>query len=77
MLHAWTLMAPNCHKVAIAVCAFLAPLAPGWPAAQYGLGLVLAFNLVLNLALVLLIAAQRRVDRNLVRELAAFAAART
>jgi hypothetical protein len=70
-LQSWTLMAPNSHKVAIAVCAFMPVLAPGWPPAQYGLGLVFSFNLALNLVLVLLIRMQRRIDRRLMRDIAA------
>jgi hypothetical protein len=71
MLRAWTLMAPNAHKVAIAVCAFLPVLAPDAPGARFGLGWVLAFNLALNAVLVALVVAQRRLDQRLMREIAA------
>jgi phosphatidylglycerophosphate synthase len=76
MLHAWTLMASNSHKVAIAACAFIPVLAPNWEFARYGLGLVFAYNLALNVVLVALIFMQRRIDRGLLRELARFPGAR-
>jgi phosphatidylglycerophosphate synthase len=72
MLHAWTLMAPNSHKVAIVVCAFMPVLAPDWPFARYGLGLVFAYNLALHLPLAGLIWVQRRIDRGLAREIATY-----
>jgi hypothetical protein len=75
MLRAWTLMAPNAHKVAIAVCAFVPVLVPDMPGARYGLGLVLAVNLGLNLVLAALVLAQRRIDRRFMREIAAASAA--
>lgn len=70
-LHAWTLMAPNCHKVAIVVCAFLPTVAPDWAPSRYGLALVLVFNIALDVVLLLLIAMQRRVDRRLMHVLLA------
>jgi phosphatidylglycerophosphate synthase len=68
-LHGWALMASNSHKIGIVACAFVPVLIPDSEFARYGLGLVLAFNLALNLPLAVLIWMQRRIDRRLLQEI--------
>ncbi|HEY6000026.1 MAG TPA: CDP-alcohol phosphatidyltransferase family protein [bacterium] len=69
----WALMASNSHKAGIVVAAFL-PVGAGSFWAGLGMGWYLVYVLLLNLALLALIPAQRRRDRRLAAELETLAA---
>lgn len=70
MLKAWAVLAPNSHTLGV-LGAGLAPiLLPGWPIARWGLPLVFGYDLLLNVPMLLLIGAQRRIDARLVRDVA-------
>ncbi|MDB5694274.1 MAG: CDP-alcohol phosphatidyltransferase [Alphaproteobacteria bacterium] len=75
-LKLWTLLAPNSHTFGVLACGlapFLVPasLMPGLSALRWGLPLVFAFDLALNLPLAVLIPLQRRTDRVLAGEIEA------
>ena len=70
LLRAWTLLAPNSHTVGVLVCGLAPFLFPQVPIARFGLALVFAFDLALNLAVPPLILAQRRIDRRLTNDIA-------
>ncbi|MEA3003455.1 MAG: hypothetical protein QOH81_2243 [Sphingomonadales bacterium] len=71
MLKLWTLLAPNSHTFGVLACGLAPFLMPDLPALRWGLPLVFAFDLALNLPLALLILLQRRTDGILAGEIEA------
>lgn len=64
MLRAWTLLAPNSHKVGLVLASF-APVISSSPVLQLGTVLFFYYNLVLNGVLLVVIRAQARADRRI------------
>ena len=69
MLKRWTVLAPNSHTLGILACGLVPFVMPGTPGLRWGLPLVFAFQLVLNLAMAPLIVLQSRLDWALVRDI--------
>ncbi len=65
----WALMASNSHKLGIVLAAFVPVVFASGPLHRLGMATYFVYDLALNVPLVLLILAQRRTDRALLRDL--------